>query len=109
MERARISGVRWWWTVIGLVFAVGSANAAKGYNITEQQEQQITVGMRAADVERILGRPMQNIQYPSARGRMWFYDVIGMPMPTVFEVAFDANGVVVSAREYPDLSRNSGP
>jgi outer membrane protein assembly factor BamE (lipoprotein component of BamABCDE complex) len=97
------------WIVAVLLFAIQGADAASGYTVTEQQEQQIKVGMRAADVERILGRPMQNIKYPNARGPMWFYDVVGLPVPTVFEIAFDADGNVVSAREYPDLSRNSGP
>ena len=88
---------------------MASACATKGYHSNEKQEDQIKVGMRAADVERILGHSMQNLQYPAARGPMWFYDVIAVPMSTVFEVAFDANGVVISTREYPDLSRNSSP
>ena len=102
-------GLARWLPLAALAFGVEAANAPSGYTITERQEEAIKVGMHAEDVQRILGHPMQNIQYRNARGPMWYYDVIGMVVPTVFEVAFDANGVVISAREFPDLSRNSGP
>ena len=93
----------------GLLLIVGAANASSGYTVTEQQEQAIKIGMNAAEVQRILGRPMQNRHYRNATGPSWFYDVPGMPVPTVFEIAFNADGKVTSAREYPDLSRNTGP
>ncbi len=98
-----------WWLLAGLCFALTGAWAASGYTVTEQKEHAIKPGMRADEVERILGRPMQNIRYRNARGPMWFYDVVGPPVPTILEIAFDADGRVVSAREYPDLERNSDP
>jgi hypothetical protein len=100
------------WTVLAtLLFMLGTAQAASGHNVTPQQEEQIRPGMSTSEVQRLLGRPMENIRYRNAPGPIWFYDVIGMivPVPTIFEVAFDAEGKVISAREYPDLSRNSGP
>ena len=89
----------------------GTAYAVRGHNVTEQQEHQVKIGMSQAEVRRILGPPMESVQYRNAPGPKWFYDVTGtaIPVPTVFEVAFDAHGNVISAREYPDLSRNVGP
>jgi outer membrane protein assembly factor BamE (lipoprotein component of BamABCDE complex) len=109
MNRDRRSGVCRSVVLTGLVLLMEAANASSGYTVTEQQEQAIQVGMSAAEVQRILGRPMQNSHYRNATGPSWFYDVPGMPVPTVFEIAFSADGKVTSAREYPDLSRNTGP
>ena len=109
MNRVGSAGLGRSMVLTGLLLIVGAANASSGYTVTEQQEQEIKIGMNTAEVQRILGRPMQNRHYRNATGPSWFYDVPGMPVPTVFEIAFSADGKVTSARECPDLSRNTGP
>jgi hypothetical protein len=93
----------------GMLLAFGSATAAPGYTVTERDLRLIKVGMTTGEVERALGPPMWNFKYRNAPGPQWFYDVSGVVVPTVLEVAFDSNGIVILARDYPDLSRNISP
>jgi outer membrane protein assembly factor BamE (lipoprotein component of BamABCDE complex) len=80
-------------------FAVAAAaQAASGITVTAGQEMKVTPGMSAAEVERTLGRPAQNMLYGNEPGRTFTYQVIDRE-DTLFDVDFDANGRVVSTNE----------
>ena len=76
------------------------ARAAGGFWVSRNQEASITIGMTASEVEQRLGRPRHNVQYRSAPGPLWSYDVID-PLfgKTQFDIEFGADGRVLSASE----------
>ena len=98
-----------WLLAASLLFGVTASHAANGISVTRQQEAQVKVGMNAGEVTQLLGRPARNVQFRNEPGPLWFYDVIGMTDATIFEVAFSADGKVISTREYLDLTKNAAP
>lgn len=87
----------------GLLLGVAAAHAAGGYNVTKGQEALVTPGMTAAQVEQALGHPAVNIHYRNEPGPTFTYHVVG-DTQTVFDVDFNASGVVLSSSERLDLA-----
>ena len=93
--------------LIGLVFGMGSALAAKnGYVVDPRQEPQIQMGMSKSEVENLLGKPPREATYAVAKGSTWVYSVRGRPQidfisteNIVYEVDFSSDGRVVWAGE----------
>ncbi len=87
--------------VAALVLGAAAVQAASGVSVTKGQETAITVGMSATEVQRILGRPAQVLNYRGAPGPSWNYYVTeGKYGNTQFGVDFGSDGTVVSAREF---------
>ncbi len=90
-----------WLLAIGLAFGAAGAQAALGVTVTKTQETAVKVGMSAAEVQQILGRPAQVFNFRSAPGPSWTYYVVEAAYGTVeFDVDFSSDGRVVSAREF---------
>jgi hypothetical protein len=84
-----------------LAFGTATLQAASGIAVNQYQEAAVKVGMTAAEVRQVLGRPAQVIKYYGAPGPSWTYEVVeGRYGSTQFGVDFSADGTVVSAREY---------
>jgi len=91
----------------GLVLGAAAVQAAGGVSVTRYQETAITVGMSAAQVQQILGRPAQVFRYSGAPGPSWNYYVAEGKYGNIqFGVDFGSDGTVVSAREF--AVQNSG-
>lgn len=90
-----------WLLIAGLAFGVAAAQAASGVSVTESQKTAVKVGMTAAEVEQILGRPAHVVSYRSAPGPTWTYRVFGAnPFGmTDFDVSFGADSKVVWSSE----------
>jgi outer membrane protein assembly factor BamE (lipoprotein component of BamABCDE complex) len=84
--------------VAGLFVGVAAAQAASGYRVDKRQESQVTVGMNAAEVQQVLGRPESRISYHNEPGPTFTYRVLGDEQ-MLFDVDFDANGKVASTSE----------
>ncbi len=99
--------VRRWSVVVGLAFGVLAAQAQDGFTVKPHQESLVKPGMSKSEVQQVIGRPSQDQRYGMAPGSTWVYNVSGVAnVPeivdgdrTVYEVDFDANGRVISARE----------
>lgn len=97
--------VRQWSAVVGLVFGVLAAHAQDGFTVRPHQESLVQPGMSKSEVQQVIGRPSQEQRYGLAPGSTWVYGVAGavsdeiMNTRTVYEVDFDSDGKVISARE----------
>lgn len=90
-----------WLLAIGLAFGAAAAQAALGVAVTKTQQTAVKVGMSAAEVQLILGRPAQIFNFRSEAGLSWTYYLVGTPYGTTeFDVDFDSDGRVVAAREF---------
>src|SRR5258706_15360331 len=90
-----------WLLAIGLAFGAAAAQAALGVAVAKTQQTAVKVGMSAAEVQQILGRPAEILNFRSAPGPSWTYYFVGTPYGTSeFVVDFDSDGRVVAAREF---------
>lgn len=90
-----------WLVTIGLAFGAAAAQAAIGTAVTKIQQTAVKVGMNAAEVQQILGRPAEIFNFRSAPGPRWTYYLVGTPYGTAeFDVDFGSDGRVVAAREF---------
>ena len=87
---------------VGLALGLGAAHAMSGHTVTRQQEGQISAGMAQGGVLSALGKPDSNVHYGNEPGRTFSYHVSGDP-ELLFDVDFDADGKVLSARERESL------
>lgn len=86
----------------GLACGVAAAQAAgRGLTIDPAQEQQVRSGMSADEVKNTIGEPMRVERFANQPGPTFAYDVAGSEQ-TLFEVEFDADGRVATARERID-------
>lgn len=84
-----------------LVLGAAAVQAASGVAVSKYQENAVKVGMTPAEVQQILGRPAQILNYRGAPGPSWNYYVVeGKYGNTQFGVDFGSDGTVVSAREF---------
>ena len=90
----------------GLLAAALAAHAAAGVTIETGDEALVTPGIGAAAVKLALGQPALERSYPNEVGPTWTYRVADKPQ-TVFDVQFDAAGIVVAATERQDESGRS--
>jgi hypothetical protein len=89
-----------WILAAGLTFGAIAAQAASGVTVTRTQAIAVAAGMTSAEVQQILGRPAYIAKYRSEPGPTWTYHVVGTLFgTTAFEVDFDSDGTVTSARE----------
>src|SRR5258706_14248328 len=87
--------------VAGLALGAALTQAAFGVLVTRTQEAAVKIGMSAAEVQQILGRPARDVTYNNASGPSWNYYVAGTVYGTTeFGVDFGRDGKVASAREY---------
>ena len=99
MTRIRIShGI----AAIGLALGFAAAHAASGTTVSRHQESLISAGMSESDVLAAIGKPENNVHYGSDPGRTFTYRVSAED-ELLFDVAFDANGKVLSATERESL------
>ena len=88
----------------GLILGSVYASAQDGYWVSKNQETAIRPGMTKSEVEQVIGRPPREARYGVAPGSTWVYGVAGeldveANDRTVYEVDFNAQGQVISARE----------
>lgn len=107
--------VRQWSVVVGLALSVIAANAQDGFTVSPRQESLIKPGMSKSEVQQAIGRPSRDASYGVAPGSTWVYGITGMVNDgitenrnTVYEVDFDAEGRVISARERVLPSSDNG-
>jgi len=84
---------------VALALVAVAAQAAGGVSITRTQEAAVRLGMSTAEVRQILGRPAEILKYRSAPGPSWHYRIVGSAGAVDFDVDFDSDGRVISARE----------
>lgn len=82
----------------GFVFCAALTQAASGFTVNQNQEVLVTPGMSMPQVREALGHPSQQIQYRNQPGPTFTYRVMGT-VDTLFDVDFDAKGVVASTNE----------
>ena len=82
----------------GFVFCTALAQAASGFWVNQSQEALISPGMSMQEVRQALGHPTQFIKYRNQPGPTFTYKVMGTE-DTLFDVDFDANGLVASTSE----------
>jgi hypothetical protein len=96
--RSKINrGITGLFLAAALAFGTATAQAANGVTVTESEGALVKVGMSAAEVQQILGRPAHIFSYRSAPGPTWTYNVVGAPFGmTELDVSFDPDGKVAS-------------
>jgi hypothetical protein len=77
-----------------------AAQAAGGVSIKRTQEAAVRLGMNTSEVQQILGRPAEVFKYRSAPGPSWRYRIVESTGAVDFDVDFDSDGRVISAREH---------
>lgn len=88
------------WLLAALAPISVSAQAPAGFTVSAKQENTIAVGMSAAEVRQLLGRPARDVQYGNAPGPIWTYTVMGALFgKTEFNVEFGADGKVIAKGE----------
>ncbi len=85
---------------VGVAFGAVAVQAASGVSVSRSQETAVRVGMSATEVQQILGRPAQVVNYRSSPGPCWTYYVVGADGEIEFGVDFGSDGKVVSAGEF---------
>jgi outer membrane protein assembly factor BamE (lipoprotein component of BamABCDE complex) len=86
--------------VIGLVAASATAFAAKGFSVTQAEEQMVKVDMTADEVRAAIGRPSHTHKYRNSVGPTWVYSVNFAPVAdTTFQIDFNTSGRVQSMGE----------
>ena len=98
MKSSFLRGAGFW--LAALLLASVEARAANGVSVSRSQETLVTTGMIASEVRQLLGRPMQDVRYRNATGRIWTYDVID-PLfgRTQFDIEFGPDERVLSTLE----------
>lgn len=87
--------------LLAVALAIGSAavQAANGISITRSQERAVRIGMNAAEVQHVLGRPAGVSKFRNAPGPIWRYHLVEAYGAIEFDVDFGSDGRVISARE----------
>lgn len=86
----------------GIAAGLTSAQAAGGISVSQHEAQTIQSGMSTDEVQRLLGRPITNVQYRNEPGPVWTYFLADAIDRSFFEVAFSRDGKVVGTSQYID-------
>ena len=83
-----------------LVLSSTVAQADNGFTISTSRESAITLGMSAAEVQQLLGRPARAVRYRNSPGPVWTYKVTD-PLfgRTDFIIDFSADERVIAKGE----------
>ena len=74
--------------------------AATGYNVTATQESLIKTGMSSTQVQQMIGKPFNTVNFRNQDGLTWEYHVSGDAIGSkTFYIDFDAQGKVTSVSE----------
>jgi outer membrane protein assembly factor BamE (lipoprotein component of BamABCDE complex) len=103
-----IIGIRRGLITACLLALLGSAQAAGGISVTQQEARRITTGMSSDEVQRLLGRPASDVQYRNEPGPIWLYHVTDAIDPVFLEISFDRDGKVANISQYVDPRAYTG-
>jgi outer membrane protein assembly factor BamE (lipoprotein component of BamABCDE complex) len=85
-----------------------TADAAGGISVTLKEAGQVTAGMSADEVRRLIGRPVSDTQYRNEPGPVWLYHVTDAIDPVYLEISFGRDGKVASVSQYVDPRAYTG-
>ncbi len=88
---------------IALGLAGAGVQAASGFNVTPDQQSQVTTGMSRSEVLQVLGQPAIERQYGNQPGQTWVYRLLDFDGGTV-HVDFGADGRVTSTSKQLNYS-----
>ncbi|MGB8339218.1 MAG: hypothetical protein WCD07_02550 [Burkholderiales bacterium] len=86
---------------------IGADNVLKSIEqvLSDPYFAKVQKGMSMADVERILGKPAEDVTFPLKKERVWTWRYQASPsLNRMFDVHFDTNGQVVETYRRDDLS-----